>query len=237
METWQEEFLHTLVVMESEEELFDKLSGVTTELGFDYCAYGLRTPLPVSRPKTVMFNNYPESWQKQYQEKGYLEIDPTVSHGIHSLSPFIWPEEDLSSADEFWEEAHSHGLCVGWAQSTRDTYGVTGMLTMARSGENLSENELHNKRPQLTWLTQVAHSGMSKYLTSKLLPETEIRLTARETSVLKWTADGKTSAEISEILGISERTVNYHINNVVEKLGTTNKLAAAVRATVLGILS
>jgi LuxR family transcriptional regulator len=51
-----------------------------------------------------------------------------------------------------------------------------------------------------------------------------------------WTADGKTAGEISQILGITERTVNFHVNNAMAKLGTTNKLAAALRAAVLGLL-
>ena len=71
---------------------------------------------------------------------------------------------------------------------------------------------------------------------AKVLPETEVKLSDREITVLRWTADGKTSGEISELLGIAERTVNFHINNAVAKLGTTNKLAAAIKATVLGML-
>lgn len=237
MKSWQEEQLQALLTAENEQQLFEELAKIGKELGFDFCTYGLRTPLPVSRPKVVMFSNYPDEWQKRYSEKNYIEIDPTVTHGIHSLEPLVWPNDNLSSSEEFWEEARSFGLSVGWAQASRDIYGVGGGLCVARSADPISEEELREISPKLTWLTQVAHQGMSKCLTSKLMPETETKLTAREISVLRWTADGKTAGEISEILGISERTVNYHINNAVEKLGTTNKLAAAVRATVLGILS
>lgn len=86
------------------------------------------------------------------------------------------------------------------------------------------------------WLAQLAHQGMSRLLTAKLLPDTAIMLSAREIEVLRWTSDGKTSCEISEILNISERTVNFHVNNAMEKLGTTNKTAAAVKAAILGML-
>ncbi len=51
-----------------------------------------------------------------------------------------------------------------------------------------------------------------------------------------WTAEVKTSGEIAEILKISERTVNFHINNAIAKLDTPNKTAAAVRAALLGLL-
>jgi len=54
--------------------------------------------------------------------------------------------------------------------------------------------------------------------------------------VLRWTADGKTSSEISCILNIAERTVNFHINNVVAKLNAANKTSAAIKAAMLGLL-
>ncbi len=233
---WQEEHIQALLTIQSEHELFKALGKITHELGFDYCAYGLRTLFPVTRPKVVMMNNYPDGWQRLYQEKDYLAIDPTVHHVTHSPLPVIWSDDLFASVPEMWEDARSFELNVGWAQSSRDAYGAGGMLTLARSGEPLTDVELHDKGFKMIWLTQIAHLGMSHCLTAKLVPELDIRLTNRELDILKWTADGKTAGEISEILGISERTINFHISNAMEKLGTSNKLAAAVKAALLGFL-
>lgn len=74
--------------------------------------------------------------------------------------------------------------------------------------------ELQNKGLKMTWLTQVAHLGMSRCLIAKMMPEVEVKLSSREVEVLRWAAEGKTSSEVS---GISERTVNFHINNTVAK--------------------
>ncbi|MBK1646126.1 LuxR family transcriptional regulator [Thiocapsa imhoffii] len=236
MAGWQEDQLHLLLTIDDERELFDRLSLVARGLGFDYCAYGLRTPVPISRPRILMLNNYPLGWQARYQKRGYLAIDPTVKHGTHSSLPLLWSDAIFASARELWEEARSFGLHVGWAQSSRDARGMGGLLTLARSDEPLSDAELRDKAAKMSWLTQIAHIGMSRCLGSQLLPDTESHLTERELTVLRWTADGKTSGDISIILGISERTVNFHINNAVGKLGTVNKLAAAVKAAVLGML-
>jgi LuxR family quorum-sensing system transcriptional regulator SolR len=54
--------------------------------------------------------------------------------------------------------------------------------------------------------------------------------------VLRWTADGKTSGEISSILNIAGRTVNFHINNAISKLNAANKTAVAVKAAMLRFL-
>lgn len=77
---------------------------------------------------------------------------------------------------------------------------------------------------------------MSRLLVPKMLPETSVQLSSREVEVLQWTGDGKTSAEVSEILNISERTVNFHIGNAMTKLNAANKTAAVVRAAILGML-
>jgi DNA-binding response OmpR family regulator/DNA-binding CsgD family transcriptional regulator len=57
-----------------------------------------------------------------------------------------------------------------------------------------------------------------------------LSLTAREADVLVWISRGKANREISEILGISHRTVNKHLEQVFEKLGVENRAAAAARA-------
>jgi DNA-binding NarL/FixJ family response regulator len=52
------------------------------------------------------------------------------------------------------------------------------------------------------------------------------QLTGREAEVLVWTARGKSNREISEILNISPRTVNKHLERIFEKLGVENRAAA-----------
>ena len=236
MSSWRDEQLDALLSVDCERQLLEAITAIARDLGFDYCAYGLRMPVPVSRPKVAMFSNYPAAWQARYRDKGYIAVDPTVRHGGRSLEPIIWSDDVFASAPELWEEARSFGLVVGWAQSSRDASGVAGLLTLARSGEPLSESELRAKGRMMSWLAQSAHVSMSRCLTHKLLPEGEIRLTNRELAVLRWTGDGKTSSEISEIMGISDSTVNFHIRNAVAKLGTANKLSATVKAAMLGLL-
>jgi DNA-binding CsgD family transcriptional regulator len=62
-------------------------------------------------------------------------------------------------------------------------------------------------------------------------------LTEREIDCLNWTAAGKTSAEISEILGLSEHTVNHYLNRATRKLDTVNRTQAVAKALRTGIIS
>ncbi|WP_336367902.1 response regulator [Marinobacter sp. C2H3] len=56
------------------------------------------------------------------------------------------------------------------------------------------------------------------------------QLTLRESDVLLWIANGKTNREIGQILDMSPRTVNKHLEQVFRKLGVENRTAAAAIA-------
>lgn len=55
-------------------------------------------------------------------------------------------------------------------------------------------------------------------------------LTPRELEVLLWVAKGKTNRDIGDILGLSPRTVNKHLEHIYEKLGVETRTAAAAMA-------
>ena len=57
-----------------------------------------------------------------------------------------------------------------------------------------------------------------------------VDMSDREVEALTWAARGKTSAEIAVILGLSKRTVDFHIDNARIKLGATTRIEAAIKA-------
>jgi DNA-binding CsgD family transcriptional regulator len=100
-------------------------------------------------------------------------------------------------------------------------------------------------------LTQWAYFAQEQMKSSSLLPtptacmplepkhpdhRTKKYLSRREVEVLRWTAMGKTASEVSSIIGITTRTVNYHIANILLKLDAHNKIQASVRALSLGLI-
>lgn len=237
MKLWQGDFISQMQSIQGEAELFDLIQSEARELGFEHSAYGLKLPLNMTKPKVVMFNNYSQRWQQRYVDENYLAIDPIVNHGGRSTTPVVWSDDEMSGDSAFWEEARSHGLQYGWAQASTNTQGIRGLLTLTRSNEPLSESELKKVGYRLVWLTQVAHQCMGDLISFRMLPETTISLSSREKDVLRWTAEGKTAGEAARIMNLSERTVNFHVANAMQKLNCVNKTVAAVRAAILGILN
>jgi DNA-binding CsgD family transcriptional regulator len=62
-------------------------------------------------------------------------------------------------------------------------------------------------------------------------------LTAREKDCLRWRSQGKTDWEISELIGISQSTVKFHLENARARLHATNTIHAVSKAIVHGLLS
>jgi DNA-binding CsgD family transcriptional regulator len=63
-----------------------------------------------------------------------------------------------------------------------------------------------------------------------------ITLTRREVEILTLVVEGHSSKEVADILFISKRTVDFHLDNVYGKLKVRNKMQALQRATKLGLL-
>ncbi len=67
-------------------------------------------------------------------------------------------------------------------------------------------------------------------------PTAKHRLTARESEVLQWVANGKSAWEIGGILSIAKRTVEDHVQAGVRKLGAANRTHAVALALREGII-
>ena len=73
-------------------------------------------------------------------------------------------------------------------------------------------------------------------LNDEIVMTPEMNFSKREKEILKWTAEGKTSAEIAMILSISENTVNFHQKNMQKKINAPNKTQVACYAAATGLI-
>lgn len=236
MNTWQESLLCALHSAHDAEEVFSILEKEGRKLGFDHLAYGIRYRYPLSNPRSTMLNNYPERWKAIYLERDYIKIDPIVMRGMISQIPIIWSEHQTDALRNFWEEAQSFGIDHGWSKSSVDRQGAQSLISFVRACELIGPDELSARAGRLSYLADAGHEFMRRALSKKGYVEDIGELSPREIEVLRWTAEAKTSSEISILTGISERTVNFHAHNAMVKLNCANKTAAAVKAAILGLL-
>jgi len=237
MKLWQEDYLNSLLKIESEQQLFDEIALLAKDMGFDYCAYGIQMSVPISRPFVASFNNFSKDWHGCQQVCSSYMVDAIAPEESVDPMSMMRLQDVVIDAPEMWNEVRSRGLHYGWTHFSRDASGSVGIMTLARVVAQMTDYELFENKIKMAWLAQFTHANMSRLLVPRYAPETLVTMTIREKEVLRWTAEGKTAYEIGQILAVSERTVNFHINNVVSKLGASNKTQAAVKAAALGMLA
>jgi DNA-binding response OmpR family regulator len=89
---------------------------------------------------------------------------------------------------------------------------------------------------QLSYVGQIAPDEIllrlleGEFENDNLVLKRKLQLTQRESEVLMWIARGKSNRDIAEILSLSPRTVNKHLEQIYSKLGVENRASAAALA-------
>jgi DNA-binding CsgD family transcriptional regulator len=109
-------------------------------------------------------------------------------------------------------------------------------IALSREGENYSDAErdfLNRARPYLiqAYRNALAHSTRTDAAAGRIVPALlEAGLTPREADVMELVARGASNRHAADQLGLSERTVQKHLEHVFAKLAVTTRSAAAARA-------
>ncbi|MFP5513697.1 MAG: response regulator transcription factor [Alphaproteobacteria bacterium] len=100
------------------------------------------------------------------------------------------------------------------------------VIATGTDGRSLRLSPVGQTGPDEILLQLVEESGAG----DDALLKDKLSLTAREAEVLMWIANGKPNRDIAEILGLSPRTVDKHLEQIYSKLGVENRAAAAAMA-------
>jgi DNA-binding CsgD family transcriptional regulator len=225
---------------EDSQQLRVEMQKFTSQMGFEHYTYALTINAPSLKAQQYLINGFPQKWFDRYISNGYFKVDPVIAHAQGGTLPALWTDETFhdGTSAQFWEEAYAFGLETGLTFAVHEQPGVTGIFSLARDKAlDLSPPlALAALVGRAQMFASLLHQAVSRIALPALIPEQTVSLTARERECLKWSAEGKTAWEMAQILNISERTAVFHINNVVQKLGATNKTQAIVRAVALKLV-
>lgn len=96
-------------------------------------------------------------------------------------------------------------------------------------GRQLGADDYVTKPVDFDILTMIIVARLARVARSAVWPK-QVDLTEREVQTLTWAARGKTSWEIAHLLGLTKRTVDFHIDNARTKLNATTRMHAVVKA-------
>lgn len=219
-----------------EADLHALIARAAAALGFRYHCYGIITRWPLTRRIVSIHHSYPGPWMRRYLQKRYLEIDPVVCRALAGECVIPWSDALFAEVPQLWAEARQAGLRHGVSLAAWDRGGALGIFSLARDEGPLGEQEQQQVVPSAGHLLARCHPLLVAHLARRHGTVRHRSLTVREREVLLWSADGKTAGEIGMILGISERTVNFHIRHVIAKFDACNKTQAILSAVAAGAI-
>jgi DNA-binding response OmpR family regulator len=96
-------------------------------------------------------------------------------------------------------------------------------------GRQLGADDYVTKPIDFDVLATIITARLAGVARTELWPKL-VELNSREVETLTWVARGKTSAEIAQILGLTKRTIDFHIDNARAKLGAATRTEAVIKA-------
>ena len=232
---WRKEVEAQFSLLKSTEELTKTLQRQIEALGLDHFALLIRHPVPFTRPKTFLFTTYPCGWIKHYDNENYYAIDPILLVCQLPGKFIVWGDAVSDGNEIFWRQAKEYGLLSGFSCSLMAPNRAIGILSVASSKAINMLKLRPEQQLRLQYLLDLSLQTLLR-LDDTSMRLLDITLSPRELEILKWTAEGKTAAEISLILAISPYTVNFHQKNLQRRFNAPNKTQVASYAAAIGLL-
>lgn len=178
-----------------------------------------------------------QDWEAHYRDRQLAHRDPTVKRCLTGTTPVNFSEIPLAALPpeqkQMMEEACDFRMEKGICIPVHGPNCSLSILAVFHDGSDRTFAEAARSLPFLTLAAMHVHERLMVLGSAPVPPPTT--LTPRETECLLWSAEGKTAWEISRIVGVSERTVKFHMNNVMRKLGVHSRTHAVARAISLGL--
>lgn len=220
------------------DQLIARFKKVALEFGFQGSACGSWDGIGEQRSTRFFFLDWPEDVLRIYAEKKMETRDPLVFAARRRMTPFTWDEVYSDphlppQSEEIYQFAYSMGWLDGFCVPIHGPSGYQGLVSLlAREKLSLSPRE----RGVLEMMSRTIHDRCRSTLGFGLPPASPPKLTPRELECMKWVAVGKSNWEIAQVLGISEATAHFHVENAKKKLGKSTRTEAVAMLVMHGLI-
>jgi len=181
----------------------------------------------------TVITNWPAELMSLFDREGMMQTSPVLRKLRSSTLPFTFDLETVGP-DRSGPLARSvfgrFGVVRGAYFPVHDMSGARGAVSFAGEGPLFSRQQMM----EMMYISVHIFERLAEI--RNLDVRATDMLTEREIDCLNWTAAGKTSAEIADILGLSEHTVNHYLNRAAKKLDTVNRTQAVAKALRVGLI-
>lgn len=238
-------FLTAVLTATDRETLWSLLCRFFADLGFDHVLYGFspdsRGPVMSSPDDYVVLSTLPDDVITTMIEKQYYRMNVSFSWALENAGIASWsmtePESGISFEHEITDDALSFfernnlsaGCTIGFPQERTRGRAVMGLAARRGVSQGKVDAQLEVHRDVIFTVAAVAHlclASLPYHIPGR-------RLTVRQREVLEWVGNGKTTADIAQIMGITPPTVEKHLRLARETLGVETTAHALIKAAFL----
>jgi LuxR family transcriptional activator of bioluminescence operon len=202
------------------------------ETGLEYYLFGVCEAVSLSSPRIITLTNFPAQWvDLNFQNRA----DPLLAYSFSNTAPVLWSElEKLEGYQAYLALGRQFGLRRGLTAPLNPPSGQTALLNLASPDQDFDDHRLGNLLPAAGIFSQYLFDAYIRI--DKIENPRVNELTRRELECVFWACEGKTAWEMAQIVGVSERTVNFHLTSVIKKLGASNRQHAVAKAVMYGLV-
>lgn len=192
--------------------------------------------------KTIVIDHavnvsFPEGWVSEFIAKNYMQLAVVVRNNFLNYSLQHWPDSKkrLNEKKEITSLFNDFDMRNGYSHGSRPFLAGRHGSMFCFSGRSME----YDRRSEtiLELIVPHLHLALTGVYKNMQPGKNTIQVSPREKEVLNWLKQGKSSWDISMIIGISQSTVNFHIYNVMQKLGASNRPQAIAVAAHMGIIA
>lgn len=206
-------------------------------LGQGACDFMLKMDISSSNGAAAcyLFGTLPAPIMNCFSTNELTQTDPINRQLAKSNRPLIWQVEQLCTlrVGHAYPLLESSGICHGLSVAIRSEHAVSRVDFYSNALESYPYTT--TRQADLLLLGTYLHEA-TELLWRKTEPNQTPLLSARELECLEWSARGKTSQEIGQLLGITQHTVYFHLKNTAAKLGVYGSRHAVSQAIMRGII-
>lgn len=182
--------------------------------------------------------SYPEEWIRLYWQNGYFEVDPVFQSALQKPGTQHWgsiyQKTDSPKQREFMATAKEFGLVDGVTTGSADPACRVATFCSFAASDSV---DAARYVPLVQYFGHYVHIALLRTAPPKAqsMDRCVKRLTLRELTILNWVKNGKTNWEIAQIMGVTERTIRFHVESIFSKLDVTSRSQAVATAIEHGL--
>lgn len=226
-------------------EIISRLESVIDGFGFDYYTLTRQPLVQRESDRLMLAGRWPDGWPEVYVEKKYAAIDPTIRYLGYCQRGFSWRE----AAEAFEVDSHAKriarmlkqarrfGLEGGYVFPVHGRQGLAGVLNVAGRAIELKPGEVQLFETVARRAFWAIYEGLDLTLPVGDVTVPGPAMTKREIETLNLLAEGFTSGEMGDTLGLSAHTVDWYMNGIQNKLDAKNRHHAVAIAFRRGLIN